>query len=205
MTGESRIPRSSEDLPPCTTGPATPSPEGDKAALRKALTAARCALEPAQKQAWDVQICANVLAWWAREQPAQLGVYWPLAGEPDLHPAYAELARAGVRLALPVVHEKHAPLGFAEWEPGEEMVRDRMGVAVPRLLRPAERPHTLMIPCLGFNQHGYRLGYGGGYYDRTLAPHPRPLTLGIAYALAAACFADDPHDVALDLIITEQV
>jgi 5,10-methenyltetrahydrofolate synthetase len=203
MTGESRIPRSSKDLPPCTTAVAAPALEGDKAGLRKALTAARCALDPTQKQVWDAQICANLLAWWERGKPAQLGVYWPLAGEPDLHPAYAELARAGVRLALPVVHEKNAALGFAEWEPGEAMVRDRMGVAVPELLRPVDRPAALVIPCLGFNQHGYRLGYGGGYYDRTLAPHPRPLAVGIAYALAAACFADDPHDVALDLIITE--
>ena len=205
MTGESRIPRDSKALPPCTTGETTVISPGDKAALRKELMAARRALDPVQKQHWDAQICANVLAWWDTEKPGDIGVYWPLAGEPDLHPAYVELARAGVRLALPVVHEKDAPLGFAHWEPGEEMVRDRMGVAVPQLLRPVARPHTLMIPCLGFNQHGYRLGYGGGYYDRTLAPHPRPLTLGIAYALAAACFADDPHDVALDLIITEQV
>ena len=109
-----------------------PSPQGDKAALRKALTAARARARPGAKAGLGCARSArSVLAWWAREQPAQLGVYWPLAGEPDLHPAYAELARAGVRLALPVVHEKHAPLGFAEWEPGEEMVRDRMGVAVP--------------------------------------------------------------------------
>lgn len=204
MTGESRIPREGNDLPPCTTGETTVISPGDKAALRKALAGARRAMDPLQKQQWDARICAKVLAWWAGGKPGHIGVYWPLAGEPDLHPAYATLAHAGVRLALPVVHEKDAPLGFAHWEPGEEMVRDRMGVAVPQLLRPVERPGVLLIPCLGFNQHGYRLGYGGGYYDRTLAPHPRPLTLGIAYALAAASFADDPHDVALDLIITEQ-
>ncbi|WP_223464775.1 5-formyltetrahydrofolate cyclo-ligase [Massilia soli] len=191
-------------MPPCTTAETTVISPGEKAALRKTLAAARKALDPVQKQQWDARICANVLAWWDAGKPGHIGVYWPLAGEPDLHPAYAALARAGVRLALPVVHQKDAALGFAHWEPGEAMVRDRMGVAVPQLLRPVERPQTLMIPCLGFNRHGYRLGYGGGYYDRTLAPHPRPLTLGIAYALAAASFADDPHDVALDLIITEQ-
>lgn len=205
MTGESRIPRDSKALPPCTAVETTVTAPGDKAILRKELIAARRALDPVRKQHWDAQICANVLAWWATEKPGEIGVYWPMDGEPDLHLAYVELARAGVRLALPVVHEKDAPLGFAYWAPGEAMVRDRMGVAVPQQLRPVERPHVLMIPCLGFNQHGYRLGYGGGYYDRTLAPHPRPLTLGIAYALAAASFADDPHDVALDLIITEQV
>lgn len=204
MTGKPRIPRDSEPLPPRTTTETTLISHGDKAALRKTLAAARRALDPVQKQQWDGQICARVMAWWRRETPREIGVYWPLAGEPDLHLAYAELAQAGVRLALPVVHEKEAALGFAEWAPGEPMVRDRMGVAVPQLLRPVERPPVLVIPCLGFNPHGYRLGYGGGYYDRTLAPHPRPRTLGIAYALAAASFADDPHDVALDMIITEQ-
>lgn len=205
MTGESRIPRDSKALPACTAVETTVTAPGDKAILRKALMAARRALDPVRKQHWDARICANVLAWWDKEKPGDIGVYWPLDGEPDLHLAYVELARAGVRLVLPVVHERDAPLGFAHWAPGEAMVRDRMGVAVPQQLRPVERPHVLMIPCLGFNQHGYRLGYGGGYYDRTLAPHPRPLTLGIAYAMAAASFADDPHDVALDLIITEQV
>ena len=205
MTGESRIPRDSKALPACTAVETTVTAPGDKAILRKALMAARRALDPVRKQHWDARICANVLAWWNTEKPGEIGVYWPLDGEPDLRLAYVELARAGVRLALPVVHERDAPLGFAHWAPGEAMVRDRMGVAVPQQLRPVERPHILMIPCLGFNQHGYRLGYGGGYYDRTLAPHPRPLTLGIAYAMAAASFADDPHDVALDLIITEQV
>jgi 5,10-methenyltetrahydrofolate synthetase len=59
------------------------------------------------------------------------------------------------------------------------------------------------VPCLGFNPQGYRLGYGGGYYDRTLEPAPRPLTVGIAYACLAAAFDGAPHDVALDAIVTE--
>src|SRR5687768_4699332 len=100
MTGDPRITRDGKDLPPCTMGETTLLAPTDKAALRKALTAARRAMDPAQKQHWDAQICANVLAWWDTEKPGDIGVYWPLAGEPDLHPAYVELARAGVRLAL---------------------------------------------------------------------------------------------------------
>ena len=65
------------------------------------------------------------------------------------------------------------------------------------------RPPVLLIPCLGFNAQGYRLGYGGGYYDRTLAGAPRPQTVGVAYACLRADFASAPHDVALDLVITE--
>lgn len=178
----------------------------DKAQLRKTLLAARAQLEPQRKAQWDAQIGAQVLAWW-RARPAatpqSIGVYWPLRGEPDLAAAYAELARAGVRLALPVVLERDAALGFAEWTPGEALLHDRMGVAVPAELRMVARPGALLIPCLGFNAQRYRLGYGGGFYDRTLAAPPRPLTVGVAYNCLRADFASAPHDVALDLVITE--
>jgi 5,10-methenyltetrahydrofolate synthetase len=89
----------------------------------------------------------------------------------------------GARLLLPVVVQKDAALEFAEWRIGEAMVKDAMGVAVPAELRlQAAYPPALLVPCLGFNPQGYRLGYGGGFYDRTLARHePRPQTLGIAY------------------------
>lgn len=179
----------------------------DKAALRKSLAALRASVAAPQKALWDAAIGARVVAWWgtanANAGAGSLGVYWPLRGEPDLSVAYAELADSGVRLALPVVLAPDAALGFAEWEPGEAMVRDRMGVAVPAVLRMVHRPPALLIPCLGFNGGRYRLGYGGGFYDRTLASEPRPLTAGVAYACLQADFASAPHDVALDLVITE--
>lgn len=83
------------------------------------------------------------------------------------------------------------------------MVADPLGVSIPRELRTVARPPALLVPCLGFNAQGYRLGYGGGFYDRTLAPAPRPLTLGIAYACQLAQFEADVHDVPLDQVITE--
>ncbi|WP_373990038.1 5-formyltetrahydrofolate cyclo-ligase [Duganella sp. BuS-21] len=176
-----------------------------KADLRKQLLTARRAIDGAARAAWDRAIGDQVLAWWKAEQPAALGVYWPLRDEPDLHPAYAELARLGARLLLPVVVLKDAALEFAEWLPGEAMVKDQMGVAVPADLRlQAAYPPALLVPCLGFNADGYRLGYGGGFYDRTLARHtPRPQTLGIAYQCLQVPFGADVHDVALDRIITE--
>ncbi len=179
----------------------------DKAALRKALMQARAQVEPQQKAQYDAAIGTALMAWWralGMAAPASIGVYWPLRGEPDLSAAYAELAAGGVRLALPVVLERDAALGFAQWTPGEAMLADRMGVAVPALLRLVERPPALLIPCLGFNAQRYRLGYGGGYYDRTLEAMPRPLTVGVAYACQQAAFASAPHDVALDLVLTEQ-
>jgi 5,10-methenyltetrahydrofolate synthetase len=171
--------------------------------LRRALLAARGALDPAVKAEWDGLIAARVVAWWRTHRAASLGVYWPLRGEPDLSAAYAELARLGVQLALPVVVARDAALAFTAWTPGEAMLKDSLGVAVPAVLRPMPRPPALLVPCLGFNIQGYRLGYGGGFYDRTLEQAPRPLTLGIAYAMSAVVFDSDAHDVALDAVITE--
>lgn len=173
----------------------------DKAALRKLMHAARNAISPEQKARFDAVIGARVLAWSTGLDA--LGVYWPLRGEPDLMDAYLALAARGVRLALPVVLERDTALGFAEWLPGEPMVKDKMGVAVPQQLRLLGRPGALLVPCLGFNLLGYRLGYGGGYYDRTLEKTPRPLSAGVAYACQLAEFPSAPHDVALDSVITE--
>lgn len=202
MTGDQRIPRASGPLPATAAG--NDSQQQSKTLLRNTLKARRRAIEPAVKRAWDDRIGARVLAWWQANPHAALAVYWPLAGEPDLRPAYAEIAAAGVRLALPVVIERDAPLGFAEWIPGEATETDRLGVAVPRDLRMIARPPALLVPCLGFNALGYRVGYGGGFYDRTLAPEPRPATLGIAYACQLVEFDGDVHDVPLDQVITEE-
>lgn len=179
----------------------------DKPQLRRTLKERRRAIDHTTRRAWDDRIGARVLAWWHANADSSsgaiLGVYWPLAGEPDLRPAYAELAEAGVRLALPVVLERDAALGFAEWIPGEPTVADSLGVAVPAELRLVNRPQVLLVPCLGFDARGYRLGYGGGFYDRTLAAQPRPRTLGIAYACQQAQFEIGEYDIPLDAIITE--
>ncbi|MGH8855124.1 MAG: 5-formyltetrahydrofolate cyclo-ligase [Telluria sp.] len=171
--------------------------------MRRALKECRRAIAPELKRAWDDRIGARVLDWWREHRSASLGVYWPLAGEPDLRPAYAELAEAGVRLALPVVLARDTALGFAAWVPGEPTVADALGVAVPAELRMVARPDALLIPCLGFDAQGYRVGYGGGFYDRTLAAAPRPTTLGVAYACQLVAFESGEYDIALDAIITE--
>jgi 5,10-methenyltetrahydrofolate synthetase len=203
MTGNSRIPRPFAGLRDNNSSVADHG-QAAKTALRKALKATRGALDPAVKVQWDAHIGAQVVAWWRLRQMDTVGVYWPLAGEPDLRAAYAELALAGVRLALPVVMERNAPLAFTEWKLDEPMLADEMGVAVPATLRFIERPPALLIPCLGFNAEGYRLGYGGGYYDRTLELMPRPRTLGIAYSNQEAQFGHGSHDVPLDVIVTER-
>ena len=195
MTSDPRIPRSeSEAIAPSAPG---------KADLRQQLLAARRALPPLTRAQWDRAICRQVVAWWQNHKPATLGVYWPLAGEPDLAPAYAELEQLGARLLLPVVVAPDAALEFADWRIGEAMVKDAMGVAVPADLRLQPYPAALLVPCPGFNDDGYRLGYGGGFYDRTLARVPRPVTVGVAYRASQVEFAADSHDVPLDAVITE--
>ena len=193
MTSPTRIPRNDEGQPAL-----------GKADLRKRMLAARRAIPAETRAQWDHEIGAKVVHWWRESGVGTVGVYWPLKDEPNLHACYAELAELGVKLLLPVVVEKHAPLAFAEWTIGEPMVKDAMGVAVPAIQRLAEQyPPALIVPCLGYNPQGYRLGYGGGFYDRTLAREPRPATVGVAYRCLMAEFASDGHDVALDRIITE--
>jgi 5,10-methenyltetrahydrofolate synthetase len=203
MTGASRIPCGSSGLPSSGASVTGGNSDEAKQALRAALKAARREVDQEKRVQWDAHIGAQVVAWWRRRQPSVLGVYWPLHGEPDLRAAYAELVKAGAQLALPVVVARDQPLAFAAWTPGDTLVTDGMGVMVPGDLQFVERPPAMLVPCLGFNANGYRVGYGGGYYDRTLASLPRPATLGIAYALQEARFAHEAHDVALDVIVTE--
>jgi 5-formyltetrahydrofolate cyclo-ligase len=134
-----------------------------------------------------------------------LGFYWPIRSELDLR-AVAELhvARGGVA-ALPVVVTKNAPVEFWRWEPGAAMQRGLWNIPVP-----AERrivvPEVLVIPLVGYDAAGYRLGYGGGYYDRTLAAlMPRPFCIGVGYDDAElATIYPQPHDLPMNLIVTER-
>jgi 5,10-methenyltetrahydrofolate synthetase len=203
MTGTSRIPCAQSGLPDDTAGVTRGNLDEAKRALRAALKASRREVPPETRVQWDAHIGAQVVAWWRRRQPSVLAVYWPLPGEPDLRAAYAELDAAGAQLALPVVVARDEPLAFSAWSPGDPMVKDGMGIAVPGDLRFVERPPAMLIPCLGFNADGYRLGYGGGFYDRTLAALPRPATLGIAYSCQEARFGHDKYDVPMDVILTE--
>lgn len=175
----------------------------NKANLRQALLAKRAAITPDQRSQWDKEIGDRLLAWWRMNHAPVIGVYWPIRGEPDLRDAYVSLVEQGVQLALPVVMEKEAPLAFARWAPDDAVVKDRHGVSVPATIIEV-KPSALLIPCVGFDLQRYRLGYGGGYYDRTLALESKPAAIGIAYACLHADFEIGPHDLAMDAVITEQ-
>jgi 5-formyltetrahydrofolate cyclo-ligase len=134
-----------------------------------------------------------------------VGFYWPLKGEPDLRPFVRELIVQGAEAALPVVVVKNQPLEFWRWEPGTKLTRQSVwGIPVPAERVPAH-PEVLLAPVVGFDDAGYRLGYGGGYYDRTLASlDPKPFVIGVGYELGRlATIHPQPHDIPLDLIVTE--
>jgi 5-formyltetrahydrofolate cyclo-ligase len=158
-------------------------------------------LTVAQKVAAEATLCQRLQAWLQAHPVNNLGVYHPIRQEPDLQPLYNALNAAGVHLSLPIIRGHDQALGFVRWTPGEPLMKDAMGTSAPPSAIPAQ-PQALLIPCLGFNAARIRLGYGGGFYDRTLAQQPRPFAIGVAYADAFQEFAGEAHDIALDLIIT---
>lgn len=131
--------------------------------------------------------------------------YWPIKGEPDLRPLMAELHEAGVTVALPLVETKAAPLTFRRWTPETRMVRGDWDIPVPPPDAPVVIPEIALAPLVGWTAEGYRLGYGGGYFDRTLAAlSPKPFVIGIGFEAAQlATIYPQPHDIPLDLILTE--
>lgn len=134
-----------------------------------------------------------------------LSGYWPIKGEPDLRPLLADLHRAGVTIALPLVETRAAPLVFRRWTPETRMVRGDWNIPVPPSDSPVLTPHFALAPCLGWDDACFRLGWGGGYFDRTLAALvPRPVTVGIALTAARLpTIFPQAHDIPLDHIVTE--
>ncbi|HEV2609791.1 MAG TPA: 5-formyltetrahydrofolate cyclo-ligase [Noviherbaspirillum sp.] len=175
----------------------------DKTTLRRMLLAARQSIPMEVRRRQDESIAHRIIEWWHTCRPNKLGVYLPIRGEPELHAAYVKLHALGVQLALPMVKDKGAPLLFVAWQPGDPLSVDAMGIPGPVATAAEVQPDALLIPCVGFSEAGFRLGYGGGYYDRTLARTPRPMTVGIAYRCLKADIQPAPYDVPMDVIITE--
>lgn len=134
---------------------------------------------------------------------AVISVYWPFRGELDLTPWMRALEARGVRVALPVVEAKAAPLAFREWWPGCRMERGVWGIPVPAD-GPPLRPTVTIAPVVGHDDDCYRLGNGGGYFDRTLAAlSPRPFAIGVGHPQSRiATIYPQPHDIPMDAIVT---
>ncbi|MEZ2353937.1 5-formyltetrahydrofolate cyclo-ligase [Caballeronia sp. RCC_10] len=140
-----------------------------------------------------------------------IGFYWPVAGEFDARAVLTDWLASGNagdarEAALPVVVQPHAPMAFHAWRADSPMKAGRYRIPVPEEERVVV-PELLLVPCVGFDADRYRLGYGGGYYDRTLAAWPaarKPVTIGIAYEAGKLdALPRELHDMPLDAIVTE--
>lgn len=183
---------------------------------RKARIQARKAMPADARGAADAVIDARLRAALAGISDAVLGFYWPIQGEFNAQPAVADWLAAGNdagadpatgritrRAALPVVVARHQPVRFREWTPATVLQPAGFGTFVPAAGEWLV-PTVLVIPLVGFDDARYRLGYGGGYYDRTLAAAmPKPRTIGIGYAAGhLATIHPQSYDLQLDSLIT---
>ena len=175
----------------------------NKVELRQRLISARRNMSADAKAVADARISQRLSEWLDLHQPASLGAYIAMSSEPELITLYETLSSRGITLAMPVVLEKNQALIYVRWQPGELLARDASGTMAPAQHEHALQPAVVLAPCVGFNDEGFRLGYGGGYFDRTLAHKPRPTTIGVAYAITRTQFAAEAHDIPLDLIITD--
>ena len=172
-------------------------------AERERLIALRMALPPAVRRAAGERITAALHAVVA-ERPGILGIYWPFRAEFDPRPLVESLIAAGGKVALPVVVDKKGPLEYRAWTPGDPLIAGVWDIPIPEK-RDIVVPSAVLAPVVGFDRACYRLGYGGGYFDRTLAsltPRPRPIGVGFA-AQAINTIHPQPFDIPMDLIVTE--
>ena len=134
-----------------------------------------------------------------------VSTYWPFRGEPDLRAFMERGGARGGRTALPVVMARGEPLVFRAWRKGEPLERGVWNIPIPAENAPVVVPDVVIAPVVGFDPACYRLGYGGGFFDRTLAALPtKPRFLGVGYGQAAiATIYPQPHDIPMDLVVTE--
>jgi 5-formyltetrahydrofolate cyclo-ligase len=172
-------------------------------AERERLIAARMALAPTMRRECGERIEAGLRDALAAI-PGILGVYWPFRAEFDPRPLTDWAIAQGRRIALPVVIEKKAPLEYRAWRPGEPRVDGVWHIPIPEK-RDLVIPAVVLAPVVGFDRAGYRLGYGGGYFDRTLAAlSPRPMAIGVGFEQQAIdTIHPQEFDIPMDLIVTE--
>jgi len=174
-------------------------------ARREALIQQRLAEDPGERAQRAAPILEQLDAELAAAHGAFVGIYWPFRGEIDVRDiAQRHIQRGGV-VALPVVVAKDSPVEFWRWQVSEPMTRGMFNIPVPAA-RDLVVPHMLIVPLVGFDRAGYRLGYGGGYYDRTLAvANPRPRTIAIGFSeTELETTYPQWYDVPMSRIVTEK-
>ncbi|WP_135469299.1 5-formyltetrahydrofolate cyclo-ligase [Crenalkalicoccus roseus] len=170
-----------------------------KAAARAAAHARRAGCDPRLGE----RLAAHVLAECPPPPGAVVAGFWPMGSEIDIRPLLRALEARGHPLALPVTPRRGQPLAFRRWRFGEALAPGPLGTRQPAAGQ-AVRPDWLLVPLLAFDRAGRRLGYGGGYYDRTLAALPGATALGCAYAAQEVPEVPaGPEDAVLPRIATE--
>jgi len=175
-----------------------------RAALRREKLAARMTLDEKARAGLSARIEAHLAALLLPLAPQTLAFCAPVRGEFDARPLASRLIEQGWRAAMPVVKTIDAPMSFHAWTPASAMSSDRYGIPVPTD-GAALIPDIVLLPLVAFDARGFRLGYGGGYFDRTLAAMvPRPQAIGVGFELGrVADIRPQAHDVCLDAIVTE--
>ena len=169
---------------------------------RREMVARRAALDMATHAALSARIVGHLQA--ALPVPKVVAFCWPIKHEPDVRAIVALWAATGGQAALPVVVAEDAPLAFRAWTAETPLAPDRYGIPTPQAGEFLQ-PDLILLPLNGFDAAGYRLGYGGGYFDRTLAAlSPRPLAVGVGFEVnRLASIRPESHDQRLDWIVTE--
>ncbi|WP_224703483.1 5-formyltetrahydrofolate cyclo-ligase [Devosia aquimaris] len=179
--------------------------EKAKAALRITAHANRAALT-AEERAEAAKLVTRHFFDSVNLAPTDVvAAYWRIRDELDCQPILIGLMDSDYTVVLPVVMGPDQPLDLRVWEQGASLYEAGFGTLAPSELAPRREPDVVLMPLLGFDKHGTRLGYGGGYYDRTLAAmHKTPRLVGLAFAVQELDeIPREPHDVPLDTIITE--
>ena len=181
-----------------------PEPPRDKKTLRKQLQAERMGMSDRHQR--SVHLQEVLMVWLLSRKEKTIGAYWSIKGEFDALPALYRWSESDPerRIGLPVIDKQTKQLRFHVWYPGCPMEEDAYGILKPKDTEEFH-PELLLVPCVGFGPGGVRLGYGGGFYDRTLASlQPMPFTAGIGYAHGYIPWLEaEPHDVPLDAMLTE--
>lgn len=191
------------EVPPPPSSPDWSEVRPWRVAMRKALIGRRLALDGAVRRAEGERAKRRLIDSVELRRFATLGVYWPVRGEIDVRDLAVSHLTQGGRVALPVVVTQSAPVEFWSWRPDMPMSRGIWNIPIPAQ-REVVMPDALIVPLVGFDPQRFRLGYGGGYYDRTIAAAARrPWCVGLGYAAARLdSIFPQPHDMAMDLIVT---
>jgi 5-formyltetrahydrofolate cyclo-ligase len=171
---------------------------------RQRLLALRTGAPPAQRRQWGQEIEQQLRVLLQERPGIILGVYWSLQAEFDPRPLIDWLDAIGSSVALPAVVDRKGPLEYRAWRPGDPLADGVWNIPIPER-RNIVVPQAVLAPLVGFDRDCYRLGYGGGYFDRTLAAlTPRPFAVGVGFELSKIeTIYPQGFDVPMDIVVTE--